>query len=59
MALSFIGLPVSGAMLHLARHALAAESIHIWMITHNSLGLVFLITGCMHIVFNFKAVRRY
>jgi hypothetical protein len=59
MALSFIGLPVSGVMLHLARHAAEAESIHAWMIAHNSLALVFLITGCVHIVFNFKAIRRY
>jgi hypothetical protein len=59
MALSFIGLPVSGVMLHLARHAASAELIHVWMIVHNSLGLLFLLSGCMHIVFNFKSIRRY
>lgn len=59
MAVSFIGLPVTGVMLHLARHATAAESIHIWMIAHNALALVFLISGSFHIVFNFKSIRRY
>jgi hypothetical protein len=59
MAISAMGLPVTGILLHVNDTAEMTPSKHAWMAAHNALAVVFVIFGIWHIILNRKVLVRH
>jgi hypothetical protein len=59
VALSGLGLPLSGFPLHLLDSAPPGVARHAWMTAHNALGFVFVAFAIWHVVLNRRALRNH
>ncbi len=59
VALSGLGLPLSGCPLHLLGSAQASVARHAWMTAHNALGFVFVAFAIWHVLLNRRALRNH
>jgi hypothetical protein len=59
VALSGLGLPVTGLPLHLLDSARLSVARHAWMAAHNILGFVFVGFAIWHVVLNRRALRNH
>jgi hypothetical protein len=59
VALSGLGLPLSGFPLHVLDSAQASVARHAWMAAHNILGFVFVGFAIWHVLLNRRALRNH
>lgn len=58
LLLSFIGLPITGFAPHLIAHGGDRTIPHLLMAMHNVLGIIFVITGIIHVGYNYRWIKR-
>jgi len=56
LVVTIIMMPVTGTIIH-ASHRTVAE--HKWLHIHVIFGVLFVIVGIFHIIYNWKALKRY
>lgn len=56
LVVTLIMMPISGAIIHVL-HGTRTE--HKWLHIHVLLGVLFVIAGIFHIIYNWKALKRY
>jgi len=59
VALSGLGLPMTGLPLHLLDSAPLSVARHAWMTAHNALGFVFVTFAIWHVLLNRRALRSH
>ena len=56
LLISLIAMPVTGGLIHIS-HGKTME--HSWLHFHAISGFIFVILGIYHLIFNWKAMKRY
>ncbi len=59
VAISGIGLPLTGLGNHFCQAHPITHSYHAWMSAHNSLGIVFFVFSVWHVVLNRRVLVKY
>ena len=57
LLLSFIGLPITGYIPHLIPRGGDRTIPHLLMAMHNVLGIMFIITGTIHLGYNYRGIK--
>jgi uncharacterized membrane protein len=53
---SFVSLPVSGIIIHILH---GKETSHTWLHLHVLFGIIFIVAGIYHIIYNWRVLKHY